>query len=85
MAGQITLGANYTTNAGGPGSTTDVVTISEAPAQNDDCWSSRAGAGTQQFLSDGNGSNFAFQASTLSAPVTLAITGPCSISGQRWQ
>ena len=85
VAGQITLGANYTTNAGGSGSTTDVVTISEAPAQNDQITLVQPGWGAWAPNSSypmGNGSNFAFQASTLSgAPVTLAITGPCSVSG----
>lgn len=85
VAGQVTLGASYTTNAGGSGSTTDVVTISGAPAQSDQItlvqpgWGAWAPNGSYPM---GNGSNFTFQASSLSgAPVTLAITGPCTVSG----
>jgi hypothetical protein len=85
VAGQVTLGASYTTNQGGSGSTTDVVTISGAPAQSDSItlvqpgWGPWAPNGSYTL---GNGSNFAFQASTLSgAPVTLSETGPCQVSG----
>jgi len=89
VAGQVTLGASYTTNAGGSGSTTDVVTISGAPAQPDQItliqpgWGAWAPNGTYPM---GNGSNFTFQASTLSgAPVTLGITGPCIVTGLNLQ
>ena len=85
VAGQVTLGASYTTNQGGSGSTTDVVTISGAPAQGDSItlvqpgWGPWAPNGTFTL---GNGSNFTFQASSLSgAPVTLSETGPCQVSG----
>lgn len=85
VAGQVTLGASYTTNQGGTGSTTDVVTISGAPAQGDTItlvqpgWGPWAPNGTYTL---GNGSNFTFQASTLSgAAVTLSETGPCQVSG----
>lgn len=85
VAGQVTLGASYTTNAGGSGSTTDVVTISNAPAQSDAItlvqpgWGPWTPNGTYTL---GNGSNFTFQASTLSgAPVTLTETGPCQVGG----
>jgi len=85
VAGQVTLGASYTTNAGGSGSTTDVVTISSAPAQTDQItlvqpgWGPWAPNGTYTL---GNGSNFTFQASTLSgAAVTLSETGPCQVAG----
>ena len=85
VVGQVTLGASYTTNAGGSGSTTDVVTISGAPAQSDQItliqpgWGAWAPNGTYPM---GNGSTFTFQASTLSgAPVTLGITGPCTVTG----
>lgn len=85
IAGQVTLGASYTTNQGGSGSTTDTVTISGAPAQSDAItlvqpgWGPWSPNGTYTL---GNGSNFAFQASTLSgAPVTLSETGPCQVSG----
>lgn len=89
VAGQVTLGASYTTNAGGSGSTSDVVTISGAPAQTDQItlvqpgWGAWAPNGAYPM---GNGSNFTFQASTLSgAPVTLAITGPCIVTGLNLQ
>jgi len=89
VAGQVTLGASYTTNAGGSGSTSDVVTISGAPAQADQItlvqpgWGAWAPNGT---FAMGNGSNFTFQASTLSgAPVTLGITGPCIVTGLNLQ
>ena len=85
VAGQVTLGASYTTNQGGSGSTTDVVTISGAPAQSDQItlvqpgWGPWAPNGSYTL---GNGSNFTFQASSLSgAPVTLSETGPCQVSG----
>ena len=85
VAGQVTLGASYTTNQGGSGSTTDVVTISGAPAQSDAItlvqpgWGPWAPNGSYTL---GNGSNFTFQASSLSgAPVTLSETGPCQVSG----
>ena len=85
VAGQVTLGASYTTNQGGSGSTTDVVTIAATPAQNDAItlvqpgWGPWAANGSYPM---GNGSTFTFQASTLSgAPVTLGITGPCTVSG----
>lgn len=85
VSGQVTLGASYTTNAGGSGSTTDVVTISAAPAQTDAItlvqpgWGPWAPNGTYTL---GNGSNFTFQATTLSgAAVTLSETGPCQVAG----
>jgi hypothetical protein len=83
-AGKVTLGASYTTNNGGSGSTTDVVTVG-APTSTDVItlvqpgWGNWSNGGSYNM---GNGSNFAFQASTLSgAPVTLSETGPCQISG----
>jgi hypothetical protein len=83
-AGSVTLGASYTTNTGGSGSTTDVVTVN-APTSTDVItlvqpgWGNWSNGGSYNM---GNGSNFAFQASTLSgAPVTLSENGPCQISG----
>ena len=83
--GTVTLGANYTTNQGGTGSTTNQVTIVAGPASNDVItlvqpgWGAWSPNGTYTL---GNGSNFAFQASTLSgAPVTLSETGPCAVNG----
>ena len=85
VAGQVTLGASYTTNQGGSGSTTDVVTISGAPAQGDSITLVQPGWGPwapNGSFTLGNGSNFTFQASSLSgSPVTLSETGPCQVSG----
>ena len=83
-AGTITLGASYTTNQGGSGSTSEQISIQ--PASQTDAitlvqpgWGPWAANGTYTL---GNGSNFTFQASTLSgAPVTLSETGPCQVSG----
>ena len=83
-AGTITLGASYTTNQGGSGSTSEQITIQ--PASQTDAislvqpgWGPWAPGGTYTL---GNGSTFTFQASTLSgAPVTLSETGPCQVSG----
>lgn len=83
--GQVTLGASYTTNQGGSGSTTDVVNIVAGPSQSDKITLVQPGWGpwtANGSYTLGNGSSFAFQASTLSgAPVTLSETGPCSVSG----
>lgn len=83
-AGKVTLGASYTTNNGGSGSTTDVVTVG-APTSADVItlvqpgWGNWSNGGNYNM---GNGSNFTFAASTLSgAPVTLSENGPCQISG----
>ena len=85
VVGQVTLGASYTTNQGGSGSTTDKVTIVAGPTQKDVItlvqpgWGPWSPNGTYTL---GNGSNFAFQASTLSgAAVTLSESGPCAVSG----
>ena len=85
VTGQVTLGASYTTNQGGSGSTTDVVNIVAGPAQSDKITLVQPGWGPwmpNNSYTLGNGSSFAFQASTLSgAPVTLSETGPCQVSG----
>lgn len=85
VVGQVTLGASYTTNQGGSGSTTDRVTIVAGPTQTDVIslvqpgWGPWNPNGTYTL---GNGSSFAFQASTLSgAAVTLTESGPCQVSG----
>jgi len=85
VVGQVTLGASYTTNAGGTGSTSDKVTINAGPTQQDAItliqpgWGPWNNGGTYTL---GNGSNFTFQASALSgAPVTLSETGPCGLNG----
>ncbi len=84
IGGKITLGASYTTNTGGSGSTSEVVTVS-APTATDVItlvqpgWGAWANGGSYNM---GNGANFAFQASTLSgAPISLTETGPCQVSG----
>lgn len=84
IAGKVTMGADYTTNSGGSGSTTDVVTV--GASTNVDVitlvqpgWGAWGNTGTYPM---GNGSSFTFQASTLSgAGVTLSETGPCTASG----
>ena len=85
VVGQVTLGASYTTNQGGSGSTTDRVTIVAGPTQADVIslvqpgWGPWNPGGTYTL---GNGSSFAFQATTLSgAGVTLSESGPCQVSG----
>ncbi len=83
-AGQITLGASYTTNLGGSGSTSEVITVSAATASDvitltQPGWGTWTNGGTYNM---GNGSNFTFVASTLSgAAVTLTETGPCQVKG----
>lgn len=85
VVGNVTLGANYTTNAGGTGSTSQPVTIVAGPAQQDTItliqpgWGPWTNGGTYTL---GNGSNFTFQATSLSgAPVVLSETGPCGLNG----
>ena len=85
IAGKITLGASYTTNTGGSGSTSETITVNSAPAATDVItlvqpgWGPWTNGGSYNM---GNGSNFAFQASTLSgAPVSLSETGPCQVTG----
>jgi hypothetical protein len=84
VAGKITLGASYTTTNGGSGSTSESVTVN-APTSTDVItlvqpgWGPWTNGGSYNM---GNGSNFAFQANTLSgAPVTLTETGPCQVTG----
>lgn len=83
-AGNQTLGATYTTTTGGSGSTTQAITVT-APTAADVITLVQPGWGTWSnggSYNMGNGSNFTFQASTLSgAPVTLSENGPCAVSG----
>ncbi|MDO8307817.1 MAG: Ig-like domain repeat protein [Actinomycetota bacterium] len=85
VAGSVVLGANYMTNAGGSGSTTDRVTIAAGPAQQDFITLTQPGYGTwapNGTYTLGNGTVFTFGASTLSgAPVALTESGPCQVSG----
>jgi hypothetical protein len=85
VVGQITLGASFTTNQGGSGSTSEQVTVNPGPVQKDVItlvqpgWGPWNNGGTYTL---GNGSNFTFQASALSgAQVQIGETGPCSVSG----
>jgi hypothetical protein len=85
VVGQVTLGANYTTNQGGSGSTSELITIIAGPVQQDVITLVQPGWGPWNpngTYTLGNGSSFAFQASSLSgAAVTLSETGPCQING----
>lgn len=85
MAGNVQLGANYTTNQGGSGSTSQPITINSGPAQQDSITLIQPGWGPWQpngTYTLGNGTNFTFQASSLSgAAVTLSESGPCGLSG----
>ncbi len=85
VSGTVTMGANYTTPNGGFGQTSQSINIVAAPAAADVItlvqpgWGAWVNGGSYSM---GNGSNFTFQASTLSgAPVTLAETGPCVVQG----
>ncbi len=85
VVGRITLGASYTTNQGGSGSTSEQVTVNAGPVQRDVITLVQPGFGPWNpngTYTMANGSSFAFQASTLSgAGVTLSETGPCQVSG----
>lgn len=86
VSGSVTLGANYMTNGGRSGSTTDAVTIAAGPSSPDSISLVQPGFGAwapNGVYTRGNGTRFAFQASTLSgSQVQLTIAdGPCAISG----
>ena len=84
-AGAITLGASYTTNQGGSGSTSQQVTVVAGPVTGDVITLTQPGFGT--WAPNGTytvaaGSSTTFTASTLSgSPVTLSETGACSVNG----
>jgi hypothetical protein len=85
VVGNVTLGASYTTNQGGSGSTTDPVVIVAGPVAADVItltqpgWGVWAPNGTYNM---GTGSSFTFLASTLSgAGVTMRNNGTCTTSG----
>ncbi len=84
VQGQAIVGANFTSNGGQTGSTSNVVTVG-ATTQSDVITLTQPGFGTWSPNGSyqlGNGTSFAFQASTLSgAAVTLTETGPCQVSG----
>jgi hypothetical protein len=85
VVGQVTIGASYTTNQGGSGSTSDKANVIAGPVATDAITLVQPGWGPwtpNGSYTLGNGSSFTFQASTLSgAPVTLSETGPCVVSG----
>jgi hypothetical protein len=84
--GAGTLGVNYMTNGGRSGNTTSAVNVVAGPQSVDRITLVQPGFGPWNpngVYTLGNGSQFAFQTSTLSgAPVTLSETGPCNLSGQ---
>ena len=84
-AGQITLGANYMTNQGGSGSTSETVTVIAGPAAKDTIYLTQPGVGPWNpngVYTLPNGTTLTFQATTQSgAPATLSETGPCQVSG----
>ena len=85
VVGLVTVGASYTTNQGGSGSTSSRVTIVAGPASRDVISLTQPGVGP--WAPNGvytlpNGATFTFAASTLSgAAVTLSESGPCQVSG----
>ena len=85
VAGNVTIGANYTTNGGGTGSTSNPVTIIAGPGSTDVITLTQPGFGTwapNGTYTVSNGTTINFTASTLSgAAVTLSETGPCQVSG----
>ena len=85
VAGSVSIGANYTTNQGGTGSTSNQVTIIAGPVSTDVITLTQPGFGTwapNGTYTVSNGTTITFTASTLSgAAVTLTDTGPCQTSG----
>lgn len=85
VAGNVTLGASYTTNGGGSGSTSDNVVINAGPIANDLITLTQPGFGTWAPNGNytlGNGTSFTFTATTLSgATPTMTNSGPCNNAG----
>jgi hypothetical protein len=85
VVGAVTIGANYMTNGGGSGSTSNKVTIVAGPVSQDVITLTQPGFGS--WAPNGtytvtNGTTINFTATTLSgAAVTLSETGPCQVSG----
>ena len=83
--GAATLGANYMTNGGASGSTTDKVNIVAGPVQSDVITLTQPGFGPwapNGTYSLPSGTSTTLTASSLAgAPVTLTETGPCQING----
>jgi hypothetical protein len=84
-AGTVTMGANYTTNQGGTGTTSQQISIVAGPVSSDVITLAQPGFGVwgpNGTYTLGNGSSFTFVASTLSgAPVTMRNNGACTNSG----
>jgi hypothetical protein len=84
QAGNFTLGANYTTNQGGSGSTTQPISIASGPTQVDYITLTQVGATAWQpnnTYTLGAGS-YQFTATALSgAQVRVGESGPCSWNG----
>ena len=84
-AGTQTIGASFTTNQGGSGSTSQQIAITAAPSVADQITLNQPGYGT--WVPNGtfripNGTTVTFTASSLSgSPVTLSETGPCQVNG----
>jgi hypothetical protein len=85
VAGTATMGANFTTNGGQSGSTTDTVKIVPGPASQDNIALTQPGYGTwapNGTYQLGVGTVVPFTATTSSgAAVTLSVTGPCTVNG----
>ena len=84
-AGTQTIGASFTTNQGGSGSTSQQISITASPSAADQITLTQPGFGT--WAPNGtyripNGTTVTFSASSLSgSPVTLSETGPCQVNG----
>ena len=85
ISGAVQIGANYMTNQGASGSTSEQITINTGPIATDVITLIQPGVGQwspNATYTLGQGTSFTFQAGTLSgAPVTLSDTGPCTTSG----
>jgi hypothetical protein len=85
VVGPVTVGANYMTNGGRSGSTSDPVTIVPGPVSVDVITLTQPGFGSwapNGVYTLGNGTTFTFQASTLSgAAVVLKNSGACTNAG----
>ena len=84
QVGNFTLGANYTTNQGGSGSTSQPISIASGPTQVDFITLTQVGVAAWQPNNTYTlgGGTYQFTATALSgAQVRVAETGPCSWSG----
>ncbi|MEI6361281.1 MAG: Ig-like domain repeat protein [Actinomycetes bacterium] len=85
FAGTVTIGASYTTNQGGTGSTSQPIPIVAGPVSSDVITLTQPGFGIwapNGTYNMGTGSSFTFLASTLSgAGVTMKNNGACTNNG----